>query len=228
MKFKFQLGLFTGAMIAAGLLVTGPKLYAQLQQSGGAPSTVTANAGTNLNTSALALDATVAKDATLTTIDTDLKANIVLKAGANVIGKVSIDQTTPGTTNLVSAGQNGTWTVQPGNTVNTTAWFVRAAPATTCGNTAVAQALAAVPTSSTVVFSSTTCLIGLLFENSNAGTQTVTLTDNAGTPLNAVGPAFVVPGLSNVVLDLHGIPFTSGVKWLAGGTGVLGGMIGYQ
>jgi len=47
-----------------------------------------------------------------------------LVAGAAVIGKVGIDQTTPGTTNLVAAGQNGTWTVQPGNTQNTTPWLV--------------------------------------------------------------------------------------------------------
>lgn len=47
-----------------------------------------------------------------------------LPAGSAVIGKVSIDQATPGTTNLVAAGQNGTWTVQPGNTANTTAWKV--------------------------------------------------------------------------------------------------------
>ncbi len=32
-------------------------------------------------------------------------------AGTNIIGKVGIDQTTPGTTNLVSAGQNGTWNI---------------------------------------------------------------------------------------------------------------------
>ena len=30
-------------------------------------------------------------------------------AGTNVIGRVGIDQTTPGTTNLVAAGQSGTW-----------------------------------------------------------------------------------------------------------------------
>jgi len=36
--------------------------------------TVTANAGSNLNTSLLALDSTVAKDSSLTTIDTDIKA----------------------------------------------------------------------------------------------------------------------------------------------------------
>lgn len=76
---------------------------------------VTANAGTNLNTSALALEtggnlATivtnttgVAKDSSLTTIDTDLKSNITLHAGTNIIGKVGIDQTTPGTTNAVVA-----------------------------------------------------------------------------------------------------------------------------
>ncbi len=34
--------------------------------------------------------------------------NAALPTGANVIGKVSIDQTTPGTTNLVSIGSNGT------------------------------------------------------------------------------------------------------------------------
>jgi len=34
-----------------------------------------------------------------------------LVAGTAVIGKVGIDQTTPGTTNLVAAGQNGTWNI---------------------------------------------------------------------------------------------------------------------
>lgn len=47
-----------------------------------------------------------------------------LVAGSAIIGKVGIDQTTPGTTNLIAAGQNGTWTVQPGNTPNTAPWLV--------------------------------------------------------------------------------------------------------
>lgn len=84
--------------------------------------TVTANAGTNLNTSLLALDSTVAKDASLTTLNTSVNTLLkpastlaavttvgavtsitnALPVGANVIGKVSIDQTTPGTTNLVA------------------------------------------------------------------------------------------------------------------------------
>jgi hypothetical protein len=38
----------------------------------------------------------------------DLLSLIVLAAGTNIIGKVGIDQTTPGTTNLVSIGSTGT------------------------------------------------------------------------------------------------------------------------
>lgn len=34
-----------------------------------------------------------------------------IPTGSNVIGKFGIDQTTPGTTNLVAAGQNGTWNI---------------------------------------------------------------------------------------------------------------------
>lgn len=49
----------------------------------------------------------------LVTIDT------ALPAGTAVIGKVSIDQTTPGTTNLVSAGQSGTWNIATVTAVTT-------------------------------------------------------------------------------------------------------------
>jgi hypothetical protein len=80
--------------------------------------TVTANAGTNLNTSALALDSTVAKDSSLSTLNTSVNTLLkpastlnavttlgsitnALPAGTNLLGKVGIDQTTPGTTNGV-------------------------------------------------------------------------------------------------------------------------------
>lgn len=86
--------------------------------------TVTANAGTNLNTSALALESggnlagivtrlgDVTANPTANTVLDRLKAlltGIVLAAGSNIIGKVGIDQTTPGTTNAVApiSGQAG-------------------------------------------------------------------------------------------------------------------------
>jgi hypothetical protein len=89
---------------------------------------VTANAGTNLNTSALATSANQATNTATTAhtcsvagyselgclgqIDDDVKASIA--AGTNLIGKVGIDQTTVGTTNGVSLAQIGSTTVLGG------------------------------------------------------------------------------------------------------------------
>src|SRR5262249_47486666 len=94
-----------------------------------------------------------------------------IAAGTNLIGKVGLDQTTPGTTNgvaivgvngatalagngttgtgalrvtvasdntafTVNAAESGTWTVQPGNTANTTPWLTTPTAGTTGGATA--------------------------------------------------------------------------------------------
>jgi len=186
---------------------------AQLQQSGGPGSTVT--------------------------------VGTALPSGANVIGKVSIDQTTPGTTNLVSIGTTGTVAINAalpagGNTIGTvnvgtfpalsagTNTIGVVVPKTPCGTTVFSQPIVAVPTSTGSPTSTTTCVMRAYFNNTNASAQTVTLTDNSGTPLNSVGPAFSIPGLSNVVIPFDGIVFTSGVKWVAGGTGVTGALWGFQ
>jgi len=101
--------------------------------------TVTANAGTNLNTSALALDAT------LTTTNTDLgppgatacatdtgscSLNALAQRQAQRLTTINTTLGTPfqaggsiGNTSF-GATQSGTWTVQPGNTPNSTAWLV--------------------------------------------------------------------------------------------------------
>lgn len=218
-----------GAVLGIAVSLIAPALYAQLQQSGGPGSSVTLLAGS-------AIVGKVSTDQTTHGTTDQVAADLTKVGGAAVLtgngvtgtGAQRVTIASDQTAFTVNAAQSGTYTVQPGNTANTTAWFVKSVPATTCGTTAVSQALVAVPTSSTAVFTSTTCLMAVFFENSNAGAQTVTLTDNAGTPLNAMGPAFSVPGLSNLVVPLWGIPFTTGVKWAAGGTGMLGGMTGYQ
>src|SRR6185503_13177737 len=77
-----------------------------------------------------------ALDSSLTTIDTDLKSNITLHAGSNIIGKVGIDQTTPGTTNAVSANQGTAaavgsgWPVIGGELADTTGTFTNATQTT--------------------------------------------------------------------------------------------------
>jgi len=193
-----------------------------------------------------------------------------LPTGSNVIGHVIADSgSTTAVTGTVSSTQSGTWTVQPGNTANTTAWkvdgsgvtqpvsgtvtttpsgtqtvagtvtvnalptgsnvigTVNSIPKTACGNTVASQALAAVPTSATAVFTSTTCLMAVILNNTNGSTVTVTVTDNAGTPVNDV-LTFTIPANSQLIQPLYGVAFTTGMKWSASGTGVTGAALGYQ
>lgn len=130
-------------------------------------------------------------------------------------------------TGTIAATQSGTWTVQPGNTVNTTPWLVEEVPLNSCGNTLAEQVWAAVPTSSTAAFAASTCVTTVGFCNTNATPQTISLTDNAGSPLVLIN-AMSLQGLSCVLLPFGGTKFTSGVKWFAGGTGVTGAILGHQ
>ena len=75
---------------------------------------------------------TLAGVTTVTTVSAVTAITNALPAGANVIGKVGIDQTTPGTTNLVSIGSNGTVTLlagtaEIGNVKNSGTFAVQAA-----------------------------------------------------------------------------------------------------
>lgn len=70
---------------------------------------ITVNAGVNLNTSLLATDAHL--NSLISANHTDLTSSqpraCTLQAGGAIAGKFGIDQTTPGTTNLVAIGTNG-------------------------------------------------------------------------------------------------------------------------
>lgn len=133
------LPLPTGAATNSELITINSTLGSPLQ-TGGA---VTANAGTNLNTSALALEtggnlAQIVTDigapgSTVCSTDTascntnqqmqrlaQRLTSIVTALGSPFQAGGSIANTTFAST------QSGTWTVQPGNTANTTPWLVTA------------------------------------------------------------------------------------------------------
>lgn len=123
------------------------------------------NAGTNLNTSALATEATLSTlNGKVTACNTGaVTISAALPAGTNAIGKlaansgvdigdVDVTSIAAGNNNIgdvdvasiaagnnnigdVDAIQSGTWTVQPGNTANTTAWLVSPRPSTSGGLT---------------------------------------------------------------------------------------------
>lgn len=110
---------------------------------------------------------------------TNVIGHVIVDAGTALIGKVGIDQTTPGTTNAISiaqigantvltgngvtgtgsqrvtiasdntaftvnAAQSGTWTVQPGNTANTTPWLTKESVSATATLTNVASSATSV------------------------------------------------------------------------------------
>jgi hypothetical protein len=199
-------------LIVLGLLIAGGIGRTQLQQSGGPGSSVTvtggsitANAGTNLNTSNLDV-----------ALSTRLKPADTLAAVTTVGAVTAITNALPAGTNVIGH-------------VITDSGLINVVPKTSCGNAvATGSTLAAVPTSSTLLTSaSTACVMAAMFFNTNGAAQTVTFTDNTATPINAV-LTFSVPGNSQVTFPLYGMAFNLGLKWSAGGTGVTGAVVAYQ
>ena len=160
----------------------------------------------------------------------------------------------------VSATQSGTWTVQPGNTANTTPWLaslsqggntaqvsaggalkidgsavtqpvsgtVTMVPKTACGSTAYDSGMVSLPTAATAVTSTATCVNAIVFVNITGSTQTVTLTDNQGTPVSYLS-SFQLPANSTFVYDLQYVKMASGIKWsAANATSVNAQIVGLQ
>jgi hypothetical protein len=218
---------------------------AQQQQSGGSGGgnvnvTQVGSASVTLGskTSANSIPVVIASDNAAQAVSESGTWNVGLNTGSNVIGKVSIDQTTPGTTNLVQIGGSlpagaatiGTVNIAAAQAVGLNAGtnlIGKVVPLTSCGTTAFSQAWAAVPQANTAVTASTTCVQAIMFTNTNASAQTVTVTDNQGSPVTVIA-TYSIPGNSQVTFPFNFAPFTSGIKWSAGGAGVTGSITGIQ
>jgi len=184
-------------------LMIGGGLISQVYQPGGI-TVVTANSGTNLNTSLLALES--GGNLALIKAKTD-NVDVALSTRLKPADTLTAVTTVGAVTSITNA--------------------VSVVPKTACGTTVASQPLAAVPTSSTAVFASTTCVVAIELTNTSGGSLTVTVSDNQGTPINSL-LTFTLPSLSQIIQPLWGIQFTSGLKWVASGSGVTGGIIGYQ
>jgi hypothetical protein len=93
-------------------------------------------------------------------------------------------------------------------------------PYTSCGTTAFTKALQAMPTSSTAIASSTTCLLSLQVSNTTGGSLTVTVSDNQGTPINFLNGVTILAGESRQYNFPNGANFTTGIKVQASGAGI--------
>src|SRR5215217_3299090 len=79
---------------------------------------------------------------------------------------------------------------------------VTMAPKTSCGSTAFTPAWQALPTTSTALTATTSCVIAIMVTNTNATAQTVTITDGQGTAVTVLS-AFSIPGNSQVTVPMH-------------------------
>lgn len=164
------------------------------------------------------------------TVDGTVTAN--LAAGTNNIGDVdvltingvapafntgvrgsTVQRVTIATDDIVPASQSGTWTVQPGNTANTTPWLVTTIPATSGGLTTYHLASAA-STNATSVKASAGQLFGYMISNTSAAYSYLAFHNTSGTPTAGSSIFFKIGipagGAANVSWE-QGIPFSSGI-----------------
>jgi hypothetical protein len=142
-------------LLLIGIGILGP-LYGQLQQSGGAGSTVTANQGGAWNIG-------------------NISGTVSLPAGAATAAK----QPALGISGTPSAD---VITVQ--GAAGMAALLM--APKTSCGVTAFTPAWQAVPTANTALTATTSCVLAVMITNTNATAQTVTVTDGQATPVTVL------------------------------------------
>lgn len=81
----------------------------------------------------------------------------------------------------VPVSQSGTWTVQPGNTANTTAWLVSARPATSGGHS-IYRLISAATTNAASIKGSAGQVYGAIITNTNAAVRYVKLYNKATAP----------------------------------------------
>jgi hypothetical protein len=172
-----------------------------------------ANAGTNLNTSALALDATVTNRLPAGSTPANGESNAITTSRLGsymfVFNGATWDRFTGAITGTVSANQAGTWTVQPGNTANSTPWLTTDSAD---GNTG-----AAVPTKAEFigVRDSTANMSGVIQCDKFA---LAAIASAANTQLVAISGSTVIY-VCSYVIEIQGIVTTAGTNKLNYGTG---------
>jgi len=165
--------------------------------------TITANIGTS---GALALDASLT---TLnTSVNTLLKPANTLAAVTSITNVVHVDDNAGSLTvdGTVSATQSGTWTVQPGNTANTTAWKV--------DGSAVTQ-----PVSGTVTAISGTAA-NLKVEATIAAAQTLATVTTVSTVTAVTAITNALPTGTNIIGGVNPTPSGAAAQALSNDTSV--------
>jgi hypothetical protein len=179
--------------------------------------TVGLNAGTNNigDVDVLTLPAIPAGTNNIGDVDV-LTVNGVAPAFNTGLRGATVQRVTIATDDIVPASQSGTWTVQPGNTANTTAWLVNDQPATT-GGLSKFHLVGAATDNATNVKASAGQVYSITAFNLNASPRYLKFHNTAGTPTAGTGvtDTFLIPGNTSgagVVINIDkGIAFSTGI-----------------
>ena len=125
----------------------------------------------------------------------------------------------------VNAAQSGTWTVQPGNTANTTAWLVNDQPATSGGLSFSAVPVSAATNNKTQAKGSAGQLYSISAQNISASVRYLKIFNNTSAGVTAGTTAcdyqFIIPGNATgagVVINFDkGIAMGTGITYMITG-----------
>lgn len=181
----------------------------------GAATSAKQDTGNTTLASILTAVATAAKQDTGNASLAAIDAGIPAALGQTTMS-ASMPVTIASNQSAIPASQSGTWTVQPGNTANTTPWLVTPTPAVSGGCTQFTL-ISAASTNLTIVKAGAGQLFGFNISNINAAVMYVTFYNTAGTPTLGTSvvrtvavPASVACGATNY-FNAHGIAFSSGI-----------------
>jgi len=232
--WTYKLPVWLSALVISFFLIV--PLTAQLSQSGGGGSNASVGTtGATAPTSATLMGASY--NSTLPTLSSGQMGSEQLDSSARQIivgagaagtpagGVFSIQGVTSGTAIPVSG------TVSVGINAGTNLiGYTRAQNG--CSTTVYESGMAYLPTTSTAVTATSTCVTLLALTNGGATSQTITVTDGSTNCNSAACPvlsSFVLPANSNVLLSLYGMKFTTGLKWqTTTANQVMGDVIGNQ
>jgi hypothetical protein len=237
-KAKWQMPRWMGLsmVLLIGALFMSLTSNSQQQNSGGQAVTITGTLPTGTNQ----IGHVIADSGSTTAVTGNVTA--VQPTGSNLHVAVDSAPTTAVT-------ESGVWTVQPGNTANTTAWkvdgsavtqpvsgtvtngagvanmgIVRSVPSGCTQSTNFSSSTVGVGTGAgTSVTSTTTCVTDVYVNNITNSAVTFRLADKTGTPIIWIGgnADFTIPANSNVRFPLGGVTFTGGITAIAGTSSAL-------
>jgi hypothetical protein len=197
-----------GVTTATGTGVMGTGVQRVAIASDNDALTVKQATGSNLHT--VVDSGTVTTVSTVTNLSQMGGVAIALNTGTRSTGTQRV---TIATDDIVPASQSGTWTVQPGNTANTTAWLTTSGP-TTSGGLSVYHLASAATTNLQVPKASAGQLYGWMIMNTSAAVSYLCFHNAATTPTAGASIFFKIGipagGAANVEFS-NGIAFSTGI-----------------